>query len=156
MGPEQHTTPSVPVTSDAPSAVPDELATVRRRRDRSVDTGRRPRPDDGTSPADGAATSDQSPCSRSELTAKVRQLEEALKTRTVIGQATGILMARHDVPADRAFTLLVETSCRANRKLRDVASALVDGAGDDENSGASAVRDDRPPPARAPARPAGP
>ncbi|MCW2666939.1 MAG: hypothetical protein JWN57_1901 [Frankiales bacterium] len=53
-------------------------------------------------------------------------LERALESRGVIDQAKGILMAEHRCPADDAFAMLVELSQRTNRKLRDVAQALVD------------------------------
>lgn len=54
-------------------------------------------------------------------------LEEALKTRTVIGQAQGVLMAREGVGADEAFDILRRASQRTNRKLRDIAAELVAG-----------------------------
>ncbi|MDQ6927463.1 MAG: GAF and ANTAR domain-containing protein [Actinomycetota bacterium] len=54
------------------------------------------------------------------------QLEEALVTRDVIGQAKGILMARQSCTADEAFNVLRRASQRANRKLRDIAQELVD------------------------------
>lgn len=52
-------------------------------------------------------------------------LQEALTSRDVIGQAKGILMAAEGIPADAAFLLLVRASQRENRKLRVVASDLV-------------------------------
>jgi len=57
-----------------------------------------------------------------------RQLEglnEALHTRSVIGQAIGLLMHRYTLEADGAFSLLVRTSSHANVKLRVVAERLV-------------------------------
>ena len=56
------------------------------------------------------------------------QMRRALESRAVIDQAKGIVMARHSCRADTAFELLVRESQRSNRKLRDVAQALVDGA----------------------------
>jgi GAF domain-containing protein len=53
------------------------------------------------------------------------QLEEALATRDVIGQAKGILMVRQSCTADEAFDVLRRASQRANRKLRDIAQELV-------------------------------
>ena len=52
-------------------------------------------------------------------------LREALQTRTVIGQAQGVLMARQNVGGDDAFDILRRASQRANRKLRDVAAEIV-------------------------------
>src|SRR5918993_2572470 len=57
--------------------------------------------------------------------AQVEQLREALTSRAVIDQAKGMLMERHGCTADEAFTLLVDASQRTNRKLRDVAIAIV-------------------------------
>ncbi len=55
-----------------------------------------------------------------------RQLNEALATRDVIGQAKGILMHRENVDALVAFTMLVQASQNANMKLAAVARWLVD------------------------------
>lgn len=52
-------------------------------------------------------------------------LREALVTRTVIGQAQGILMARQGITADEAFNVLRRASQRSNRKLRDIAADIV-------------------------------
>lgn len=55
----------------------------------------------------------------------IEQLQDALRTRDVIGQAKGILMATGAVTEDEAFTILVRASQRENRKLRDVAADLA-------------------------------
>ena len=52
-------------------------------------------------------------------------LNEAMKSRAVIEQAKGMLMAAQGCTADEAFDLLVRASQRSNRKLRDVAGELV-------------------------------
>ncbi len=52
-------------------------------------------------------------------------LNEALLTRQVIGQATGIIMERYQTSSDRAFEFLVRASSVTNLKLRDVAQELV-------------------------------
>lgn len=54
------------------------------------------------------------------------QLTEAMRTRDLIGQATGILMERKDIDAAEAFDSLVRTSQRENVKLRDIARRVVD------------------------------
>lgn len=59
-------------------------------------------------------------------------LREALKTRPVIDQAKGVLMARHGCTADEAFAMLAGASQRHNRKVRDIADAIVKGI---ENEG---------------------
>jgi GAF domain-containing protein len=53
------------------------------------------------------------------------QLNQAMRTRDLIGQAKGILMERHKLTADQAFMLLVRTSQVTNRKLRDIADRLT-------------------------------
>jgi AmiR/NasT family two-component response regulator len=59
---------------------------------------------------------------------EVDQLREALDTRPVIDQAKGMLIARHGCSPDEAFRMLSAASQRENRKLRDVAEAMVEGA----------------------------
>lgn len=56
---------------------------------------------------------------------KIQNLEHALATRTVIGQATGVLMERFDLSADRAFAVLVRVSSQTETKLRVIAEELV-------------------------------
>lgn len=51
--------------------------------------------------------------------------ETALDSRTIIGQACGLVMERYDLDADRAFALLARLSTTQNVKLRDVAAELV-------------------------------
>jgi GAF domain-containing protein len=53
-------------------------------------------------------------------------LRSGLVTRTVIGQADGILMERLKITADRAFGVLSRLSPESNVKLRDVARHLVE------------------------------
>lgn len=56
----------------------------------------------------------------------IQGLKAANDTRTVIGQAQGILMAELKVTGDVAFGLLRESSQDRNLKLRDVAQEVVD------------------------------
>jgi GAF domain-containing protein len=56
---------------------------------------------------------------------QVEQLEKALSGRTVIGQATGILMERFDLTPDRAFSVLSRMSQQKNVKLRALAEQIV-------------------------------
>jgi AmiR/NasT family two-component response regulator len=55
----------------------------------------------------------------------VSQLQEALASRDIIGQAKGIIMERNRVDADTAFEMLKSLSQRTNRKLRDIAQDVV-------------------------------
>jgi response regulator NasT len=54
-------------------------------------------------------------------------LEGAFGRRAVTERAKGILMERHSVDEARAFEMLRDQSRDANRKLTDVAAAVVDG-----------------------------
>jgi GAF domain-containing protein len=55
-------------------------------------------------------------------------LNEALQTRKVIGQAIGLVMGRYHLTEDRAFAFLVRASSHGNIKLRDIAQEMVDQA----------------------------
>jgi len=57
--------------------------------------------------------------------ALLSQLEEALNSRSVIDQAIGILIARHQLTGAEAFDLLRRQSQNSHRKLRDIATDLV-------------------------------
>lgn len=56
-----------------------------------------------------------------------QQLQEAMRSREVIGKAQGILMVRHHCTSEEAFDLLRQGSQRSNRKLREVAAEIVEG-----------------------------
>ena len=55
-----------------------------------------------------------------------RQLQQAMESRAVIEQAKGMLMAAQRCSPDAAFRILVRASQRQNRKLRAIASEIVD------------------------------
>ena len=55
------------------------------------------------------------------------ELEGAFGRRAVTERAKGILMERHSIDEVRAFDMLRDQARTANRKLVDVASAVVDG-----------------------------
>jgi GAF domain-containing protein len=57
---------------------------------------------------------------------KVAQLEHAVQSRQVIGQAIGILMERHRIPAKEAFATLVKASQESHVKLREVALRVTE------------------------------
>ncbi len=59
--------------------------------------------------------------------AEYHDLEGAFGRRAVAERAKGILMERHSVDAVTAFEMLRDHSRDANRKLVDVATAVVDG-----------------------------
>jgi len=61
------------------------------------------------------------------LNEKVEQLESALDRRAVIERAKGILMERHTVDERSAFGLLRDHARAGNRRVADVAQAVVDG-----------------------------
>lgn len=53
-------------------------------------------------------------------------LEQAMDSRAITGQATGILMSRYQLTANRAFEVLRRCSQDRNIKLREVAEAIID------------------------------
>ena len=55
-------------------------------------------------------------------------LNDALHSRKVIGQAIGLVMGRYKLNEDRAFAFLVRASSHSNIKLRDIAQEMVDQA----------------------------
>ena len=59
--------------------------------------------------------------------AEYHDLEGAFGRRAVTERAKGILMERHSIDEARAFEMLRDHSRAANRKLIDVATAVVDG-----------------------------
>jgi AmiR/NasT family two-component response regulator len=52
-------------------------------------------------------------------------LASAMKSRTVIDMAIGVVMAQNRCPPDEAFTLLRKASNARNTKLREVAASIV-------------------------------
>ncbi|AGZ41180.1 GAF and ANTAR domain-containing protein [Actinoplanes friuliensis] len=56
------------------------------------------------------------------------QMQAAMASRAVIEQAKGILMGQRRCSSAEAFAILAKLSQDTNRKLRDVAQALVDSA----------------------------
>jgi GAF domain-containing protein len=63
---------------------------------------------------------------QADLRSQNVNLQNALVSREVIGQAQGILMERERVSADQAFDILRRASQHLNEKLRDVAQHLID------------------------------
>jgi GAF domain-containing protein len=60
-------------------------------------------------------------------------LDIAMRTRAVIEQAKGILMSQRRCDATEAFNVLAAASQRSNRKLRDIAQAIVNGVAEQPN-----------------------
>jgi hypothetical protein len=60
----------------------------------------------------------------------IDQLEHALETRHAIGEAMGMLMERHGMSDEDAFSVLRNISQHHNIKLRDVAQQIRDKHGD--------------------------
>jgi GAF domain-containing protein len=56
------------------------------------------------------------------------QLRTALASRAVIEQAKGVLMRDHECDAEHAFEMLKHASQHTNRKVRDVAVAILNDA----------------------------
>jgi len=55
----------------------------------------------------------------------VSQLRTALRTRSIVGRAQGLLMRDRDYDSDTAFEALKRASQNKNVKLRDLATQLV-------------------------------
>jgi GAF domain-containing protein len=58
---------------------------------------------------------------------EVAGMRTAMQTRAVIEQAKGILMRDRRCSADEAFRMLTHASNLSNRKLRDIATSIVEG-----------------------------
>lgn len=54
------------------------------------------------------------------------QMQEAIATRHMIGEAMGILMGRHHISEEQAFDILRTHSQQTNTKLRDVARRVCE------------------------------
>jgi GAF domain-containing protein len=65
---------------------------------------------------------------REEARELAGQLAEAMKSRAVIDQALGVLMAREGCDSTQAMEMLRRASQQANVKVRDIAERLVQGA----------------------------
>lgn len=61
---------------------------------------------------------------------EIEGLAQAVRTRTTIGQAVGIVMERYGLNDERAFAFLQRLSSHRNVKLRLVAQELVEEVGD--------------------------
>lgn len=61
-----------------------------------------------------------------QTSAAADQMRAALDSRKTIDMALGILIATHHCTPDEAFAMLSKTSQQHNRKLRDLARALVE------------------------------
>lgn len=59
--------------------------------------------------------------------ADYNNLRAAFARRATVERASGILMERHSVSSEAAFAMLRETARRGNRKLGELAAAVVDG-----------------------------
>lgn len=57
---------------------------------------------------------------------KVVNLQHAIESRQVIGQAVGIMMERHRLTSKQAFEVLVHASQRSHLKLREIARRVTE------------------------------
>jgi len=79
----------------------------------------------GTEVAEALAVAVLNAESHAQLGSQAHNLSVAMQARAVIEQAKGVLMAQRHVGPDEAFEILRAASQRANRKVRDVAAAIV-------------------------------
>lgn len=56
---------------------------------------------------------------------EIAGLQVALDTRTVLGQATGMIMERYGLTAEQAYAVLARLSSHGNRKIRDLAAEIT-------------------------------
>lgn len=63
---------------------------------------------------------------------EIEDLRAALKTRSLIGQAIGIVMERYNLTPERAFAFLTRLSSHRNVKMRQLAQELVTEVGEQE------------------------
>jgi response regulator NasT len=61
------------------------------------------------------------------LNQKVSQLETALERRALIERGKGVLMERHGIPEREAFEMLRVQARATNRRVLDVAAAVLEG-----------------------------
>jgi len=64
-----------------------------------------------------------------QMRKELAETRRALKERKVIDQAKGLLMKARAIPEDEAYTLLRKTAMNQNRRVADVAEALVTASG---------------------------
>jgi GAF domain-containing protein len=57
--------------------------------------------------------------------AMTESLRDALRSRDVIGQAKGVVMAQQHVDEEEAFAILVQASQRSNVKVREISRRIV-------------------------------
>ena len=66
------------------------------------------------------------------MVARLDRLSSRIGRSAEIEQAKGVLALRYGITRGEAFAILRSISSHSNRKLRDVATGLVDGAADGE------------------------
>jgi GAF domain-containing protein len=76
--------------------------------------------------ADYAAITVANVVTHEDTRSLAEHMRKAMESRAVIEQAKGILMGQRGCDADEAFAILVRLSQQTNRKLREVASLLVE------------------------------
>ena len=74
---------------------------------------------------DGGPGADPGGRSAEQLRDEIAQLHEAVTSRTVLGQATGIVAARRQVSTGTAWQILCRASTDTNTKVRRVAEVVV-------------------------------
>lgn len=62
-----------------------------------------------------------------EYAREIHNLQEAVRTRGLIGSAVGIVMERYQLTDDRAFAFLTRLSQDGNTKLRMIAQQIIEG-----------------------------
>jgi response regulator NasT len=53
--------------------------------------------------------------------------EDKIATRRVVDEAKALLIDRHELPEDEAFSFIQQTAMQNRTRMRDVAQQIVDG-----------------------------
>jgi len=70
---------------------------------------------------------------RQRFADKQTNLEAAIDSHRLVGQAVGILVERHRILPSQAFDMLKTTSQNRNLKLRDVATRVIETGAEPED-----------------------
>jgi GAF domain-containing protein len=80
----------------------------------------------GTQVAEAVAVAIVNADAHARVVDQAHNMRLAMESRAVIEQAKGVLMAQRGIEADEAFDMLRDASQRYNRKLRDIATGIVE------------------------------
>jgi GAF domain-containing protein len=124
-----HVVASTPVLSSLSVPLPYQGASIGALNNYSTVPGAFASPESiraGTDVAEVIAVAVVNADAHAQLFDQARNMRLAMESRATIEQAKGVLMAQRRVDAEQAFEILREASQRYNRKLRDIATGIVE------------------------------